>query len=81
MRVTEFQALVGSLEHNIVELRDGVAYFSNERELLLRDKDYLIGERDTLNGAINDLTSSVSWKLTKPLRALWRLLAFVRRAG
>jgi hypothetical protein len=80
-RVAEFQTLVGSLEHNIVELRDGVAYFSNERELLLRDKDYLISERDTLNGAINDLISSVSWKLTKPLRALWRLLAVVRQIG
>jgi hypothetical protein len=74
LRVAEFQTFVHSLEHDNVELR-------NERELLLRDKDYLIGVRDTLNEAINDLTSSVSWKLTKPLRALWRLLAFVRRTG
>jgi hypothetical protein len=80
--VSELKAVLNALElrlssceHENVELRKAVAYFSNERDLLLRDKEELIAACQDLQ----KLTKSFSWKVTKPLRALGRVIRFDRQ--
>jgi hypothetical protein len=44
---------------------------AREHQLLLEDRNRRVEERDRL---IAELRQSLSWRITAPLRAIWRLL-------
>jgi len=68
--------------------RDMKKYEENEgsaSEILRADYEKLLGEKQNLEKLVHDLTTSASWRLTKPLRTLlsikrsaWPLAAFKR---